>query len=509
MIKQIQLRGISRTPSDRMVEDGGVSESLNMYLDSAESAPLLMPKPADLGLPEDLEAERIFLHKTANYEHYIVANTRGVVAYVEGKEQELLSFKEGEDLLDLNSLGNVLVLATSSSVHYILWKGEAYSYIGNKIPTPVVRFETEHNNEVYLEPTKASGQISLDTSGSVAGRTLISQFRADVWQLAARGVYKIEEANNYLKKVNDDLWAEIQKKKNMVAKWGYFCCPRFVRYAVRLYDGSYIYHSVPFLIGAGNNSWISVNGHATTNSQDNLLYSRIQFFINRYYKAVAKLISWDVDGWEDIISGLDVFISTDITFPLINSSFKGVDDGGGKIYFKGDDNAFEVSKNEVLSKTNFYKVFSVGVRELSKLKDGIDLHDNDFVDDSSLLVQQEQLTSDYMANHSIIPSSMAILNNSLLINGSAIYLPDAPQELNGLVAGNGVARESFRIKFYLKKNNGDVYSILARNKDGGLDIPTPQFPYYDEQGKPNEVLTEECFSFHLLPLEHLNRECEG
>ena len=30
-----------------MVEDGGVSESLNMYLDSAESAPLLMPKPAE------------------------------------------------------------------------------------------------------------------------------------------------------------------------------------------------------------------------------------------------------------------------------------------------------------------------------------------------------------------------------------------------------------------------------------------------------------------------------
>ena len=59
MIKQIQLRGISRTPSDRMSEDGGLSESLNMYLDTAESAPAFVPKDVTekQGLPADLEAE--------------------------------------------------------------------------------------------------------------------------------------------------------------------------------------------------------------------------------------------------------------------------------------------------------------------------------------------------------------------------------------------------------------------------------------------------------------------
>jgi hypothetical protein len=480
MIKQIQLRGISRTPSDRLSEDGGLSESLNMYLDTAESAPALLPKDitTNLSLPTDLLADKVFVHKTADYEHYIVVDKDSIVAYIGTMEQKLLTLQDGESLIDLNSLGNVLILATSASVHYVLWKGNEYKYIGNKIPAPVVRFETEHNNEVYLEPAKAGGTIYLDTSNSVTGRLPISSFDANAWRLAVRGVHQTEETNAYLAQVNKDLWAAIQEKKNYIAKWGYFCCPRFVRYAVRLYDGTYIYHSVPFLIGAGEEAWVSADGYVTTN-EGKVLNSRIDFFIHRYYKAIAKLISWDIDGWEDIVSGLDVFISTDITFPTINASFEGVEDGGGKIYFKGYQNALEESKREVLSKSNFYKVYSIGVRELSKLKNGINLHDNDFVDDNSLLVQQERLTSDYMTNHSIIPSSMETFNNSLLINGSAVYLPDAPMELNGLVGGT-FPEESFRIKFYLKRNNGDIYTILARDENGNTEIKAPTFPYMDE-----------------------------
>ena len=45
MIKKLQLRGISRTPSDRMTSDGGCAESLNVQLHAGEIAP--MPKPED------------------------------------------------------------------------------------------------------------------------------------------------------------------------------------------------------------------------------------------------------------------------------------------------------------------------------------------------------------------------------------------------------------------------------------------------------------------------------
>ena len=43
-IKQLQLRGISRTPSDRATADGGCAESLNVHLDQNETAPTLPPE---------------------------------------------------------------------------------------------------------------------------------------------------------------------------------------------------------------------------------------------------------------------------------------------------------------------------------------------------------------------------------------------------------------------------------------------------------------------------------
>ena len=85
MIKQIQLRGISRTPSDRLSEDGGLSESLNMYMDTAENAPAILPEDVTtkIGLPEGLQAERIFIHKTANYQNPIAVLRDRIVAFQE------------------------------------------------------------------------------------------------------------------------------------------------------------------------------------------------------------------------------------------------------------------------------------------------------------------------------------------------------------------------------------------------------------------------------------------
>ena len=57
MIKQLQLRGISRTPSDRASADGGCAESLNVHLDINETAPTLPPDDisADIAREDPVE----------------------------------------------------------------------------------------------------------------------------------------------------------------------------------------------------------------------------------------------------------------------------------------------------------------------------------------------------------------------------------------------------------------------------------------------------------------------
>ena len=153
MIKQIQLRGISRTPSDKMSEDGGLSESLNMFMDTAENAPAFVPEDVtkDLKLPADLQAERIFIHKTANYENYITQEGDKVVAYADMYAATLLTLPLGENLFDINAVGNILILTTTESVHYILWKNDQYVYIGDQLPVPVIEFEMTKYLEEAVE----------------------------------------------------------------------------------------------------------------------------------------------------------------------------------------------------------------------------------------------------------------------------------------------------------------------------------------------------------------------
>ena len=73
-ISRIQLRGISRTPSDRMTDDGGCAESLNVSLDNGEIAPVLMPEDVTsvVGSGNTFVAKKVFIHKTSSYTNYVL-----------------------------------------------------------------------------------------------------------------------------------------------------------------------------------------------------------------------------------------------------------------------------------------------------------------------------------------------------------------------------------------------------------------------------------------------------
>lgn len=480
MIKQIQLRGISRTPSDKMSEDGGLSESLNMFMDTAENAPAFVPEDVtkDLKLPADLQAERIFIHKTANYENYITQEDDKVVAYADMYAATLLTLPLGENLFDINAVGNILILTTTESVHYILWKNDQYVYIGDQLPVPVIEFEVIGNDDEVFRGS-SRGSVKLDTSGETVGRMPIALFEKDAWEKAARGVHEIEETNEYFKAFSLDFWSAVQSTKTKIGKWGYFSCPRFVRYAIKLYDGSYIYHSVPVLLGAGKNEWISVTGSYTETTTP---VSSLTYQINLFYKATAKLIAWDIEGWEDIIQGVDIFISTDITYPAINEVFATCDDGGGKVYFKGYEDSFELTKQEVLSKSEFYKIKSIPALDLSSLKSGIDLHTDFDVETSETLVTKERLTSDYMASHKVVPRNISLFNNSIITNAAKIQYPSPYPLLNGLFSDINLVIDNYQdyqtpstyqMKFHVRRNNGEEFSIMARNPEGGFDFITP------------------------------------
>lgn len=466
---------------------------MNVSLDHSELAPSFIPEDVTKkhGLPSNLQSDLVFVHKTSYYENYITQEGRYVYAYTNIGKKYIVLLAIQEEIQDIDSIGNIVIITTGKSVYYALWKNDAYKYIGNSLPVPSIRFDVIGNDDENFE-TSDRDKVYLNYSG-VNGATAIATFNKSAWEKAARGVAENEEANTFMSDLNKEFWSKVQQLKEKIGKWGYFSCPRLVRYAIKLYDGSYVYHSVPVLLGVGSKEWVSVEGSATNTSTP---VSSLTFTIELYYRAIAKLISWDVEDWTDIITGVDIFISEDITFPRINEEFATCDDGGGKVYFKGYDNAFENTKQEILDKVNFYKIVSVAAGDLESFKTGIDLHKDNTVEQSEDLVVKERLTSDYMMSHKVIPGTMMNFNSRLLVNASKVELPDPYTQLNGVFCNvklaltdrelNHQKQRTYRYKFFIRRNDGEEYSILAKTPDGSVDFKTNLI----SNGAPSQLETK-------------------
>ena len=343
MIKQIQLRGISRTPSDKMSEDGGLSESLNMYLDTAEQAPALVPEDVTgkLGLPVDLEAERIFIHKTANYKNYIVVQSYKVVAYTPGIEDEeplpVMELAEGETVNDITSVGNTLVITTTSSLYYILYKERNYVFLGENVPFPSLEF-FDVRTEIKPAPKVLDYSLNdittsigtqylnqrdtlINENGCYAVGTLYQRYDMDPTDLDYVRIgfydYMWNEVDENGNNTNPEVLSAINsikglydKMKEENRKLSIFTNPIWACYAVRLFNDSLLV-STPQLISPGIEDPIELCGFGGFV----LGYGEIMLRLNHFYKLGVRILDANgavADQWKDIIKGIEIFISEDI-----------------------------------------------------------------------------------------------------------------------------------------------------------------------------------------------------
>lgn len=219
MIKQIQLRGISRSPSDRMTSDGGCSESLNVITDSSELAP--MPAPEDIS--EDMAlygvaGEILYIHKSGEmYRNVIVRDGSRVVAYSkDGVAQELYSGADDVRINDVKPLRNILLVIINGQMNYFLYVGGKYEEASgwNIIP----KLELYSNQKTYRSSNTVSASKGImGTDGEYLG-----------WDTAK------EDAISMVKSKLGDAITSSAKSSAGNDKGGYF---RVLRYALLLFDG--------------------------------------------------------------------------------------------------------------------------------------------------------------------------------------------------------------------------------------------------------------------------------
>lgn len=576
-IKRISLRGISRTPSDRMTSDGGCAESLNVYLEDNELAPSLEPKDIteSAGLPNGLKYDILYLHKTTSYSNYIcrygqsvgarwtqsgdfeipanladknwltdislldgtitersdgtfsvrlktgtapdyfIADSEGnwyrvddvkgggtdtaceVVCSYGGKLEHawvlgvFLTLNEGETINDITSVGNTIIISTSTRMNYALYKDGAYHGLGEKIPEPVVLFKS-----VYAYDNGVSEQINIIKDvpiGEYNAQPAVCKFITTGWDYALDGNDETDTRKSEiesLQALNLRVWEKVKAMQSKYKKRGYFCTPVLAKTALRLYDGSYIYETSPILLGAGYDSSMVAKGTTIVTSTSGASY--ITITLPNIYKATAIVQNWDEGLWGDIVESIDLFLSTDINTPNLNSDFSSISPLGSStvatvttsdfaLYFD-DMSGSKVQKyieDSVIDKGIFYKVASFECDNPEELLTGYDLMSDKELRSQDALLLQEQLAADSNGGVGVLASKIMVYNNRLLAFDCSAELSSGLKIYPTVAITNKSktsVEQSFCIRYHIRDDIGDTHIVLGRSLDA-YDFK----PLYKEQ----------------------------
>ena len=285
-MKQQQItydKGITYVPSDALCSDNALSECMGMTYENGEMKPI--QKAEDKFSFQDLmNEELIHVHQLPSTgKNYITTNGQ-TLYYFQGNDVQTTQLGTFEGTLkSIESIGNTLIVSTSKSIYYYLWKGTSYSNIGNKIPEPKVSFKLVNKHEV------PNPQTGID---DVVYETVES------WMNVPEGVIdtgarRIDDQETY----NNIVWGLYAKNEMEAKKKGAFTRPFFLRYALRLYDDEYTYMSQPILALPStyeNAYFFWGNGELRCRTHTAHLYFKME---------------QDYSDWTDIVSGVDLFVT--------------------------------------------------------------------------------------------------------------------------------------------------------------------------------------------------------
>lgn len=297
MIQEIKYNGFSANPSDYENAEGDLALSLGVVSEDGALKPLLPPK--ELLKLEDTQRV-LYIHDVSGNKNLIIYDESDYSVSWRGKDGTGSNGNIGTfyNVTHIDAIGNTLLIFTKNATNYVLWKNNTYQELGDHLPDIDISFGLVGRARLYSvsDESKSTFKITFD---KINEGEINSDFTA---------------ANR--QKITSQVMAKVNKfiKEQTVDK-GRFCFPFFVRYALRLYDGTTLTgHSAPILINPSTKNgpvvyWTRVKGEGgyTEATCDIMLVAA-----SLDYRMIDTHDSLWLDDWKDIIKSIDVFISKPI-----------------------------------------------------------------------------------------------------------------------------------------------------------------------------------------------------
>ena len=463
----VGLGGISRNTDDGVSKDGMCSELINARPKNGSIEPVGRP------ILERQFAEGkspVFVHKNGTYEH-LISYANDIVLFDSDKVDgqwvvKNTTFAQIPGVKQIQSVGNILVMATGESIHYAIFIGGEYTYLGDQIPEPSIRFSCIKEEAVYsddiscnLEPAVRIQDVgSLATLNEAGEKIITNSFKASYYKLLQEDVYDA----------------------------GHVIYPVLVRYAVRLFDESYVMHSSPLLVGEPN--FIRMAVSKTKFDFDSLSVEGFTYKLIANPRTIG--VKYDLSGlsgWKDVASSVDIFVSRPFVINDLDSTIKTVTvlDKNNMMVdlpFKSESELLE----EIGEISNFYLVKSIPIGDISNGFENIFAEGKAFKN-----LEQQEVATDDDFTRSRITGNLYTYNGKLHVGNIREKLAK-PYPL-GMFAVSDINEFTVNTEVHVKTESGMKIVHGASTAYGAMVSPYLSYPdsravkmiiyndkYYDE-----------------------------
>lgn len=331
-------KGMSNTPSDLLCEDADLLECEGFICSNGEMKAI--QSPVKIGTISDTV---MYVHKGADYENIICkTGTKSIACYkkIDGKidvSSKQTFVVSGNGAENINSIGNTLICSTSEGLHYLLYKGGKYKNLGTELPTPSMEFYFTHTQAPMLSSTETACELAELCDGYThwvryeTNEKGVSELKEDRrtdenpwWLNYTSSRYdilsvKTEKIDDY----NNALQGHVSRRIKKLKEDGYFMFPFFIRYALKLFDGSYARISAPMAMYPSSTkncrftpvSYAEIRGWSESDEATpyRSSYAYIPVVASLNFQASINNLA----DWTDIVKELVVFASDDVmTFKL-------------------------------------------------------------------------------------------------------------------------------------------------------------------------------------------------